>query len=247
MILNCDCVAFQNCVHHTSLSFSTGHYPWRRFQEQFCEMATRNTHKFLMFNFWSVQLLQRGEDFLLSRWIVRNRQKEGTNTGVFSCLTVSQCSCLAWRKKASYVFLKGGEAWVVLTSCAIGFFEISRYVIFSRPPLWAAQFCHVPRLWLGSATSGKVFKSGFFALGKWVWDFYCYFVKCLNDFWAIVVLVSVSMMFQCLKTCRGKCSLHSLNFFSFLPSYSFSVNVSLCTREIEGGVCFILKNNILVK
>lgn len=62
-----------------------------------------------------------------------------------------------------------------------------------------------------SATSGEAFKCGFLALAKWVWDFHRYFVKCLNDFWAIVVLVvSVSMMFQCLKTCRGKCSLHSL-------------------------------------
>lgn len=61
------------------------------------------------------------------------------------------------------------------------------------------------------------------------WDFYCYFIKCLINLWATVMLVvPILMMFEFLET-------------SFLPSYTFSVNTSLGIREIEVGVCFIKK------
>lgn len=80
------------------------------------------------------------------------------------------------------------------------------------------------------SASWEVFNSGFLALAKWVWDFYCYFIKCLTNLWATVVLVvPILMMCQCLKN----------NYF--LPSYTFSINTSLGTREIEVGMCFIKK------
>lgn len=162
---------------------------------------------------------------------------------VFSCLTVSQCS-LPWRKKASYVSLKGSEAWMVLPSCAIGFFETSRYVIFSRPPLWAAQFCHVPRLWLAVAHQEKHLKVVSLPLQKWVWDF-SYFIKCLNDFWVIVVLVSISMTFQCLKTCRGKWRktqfMQSLIFFFSSVLHFFSKCISWHKGNWSGSVFHLKK------
>lgn len=150
-------MTFQNSVHHTSLSSSAEHYPWRRFQMQPCELATRNIHRFLMLNFDQFNYFKEVKIFSSAdRQTGMGSEKEET-LWVFSCLTVSQCS-LPWRKKASYVSLKGSEAWMVLPSCAIGFFETSRYVIFSRPPLWAAQFCHVPRLWLAVTHQEKHLK-----------------------------------------------------------------------------------------
>lgn len=144
-----------------------------------------------------------------------------------------------------------------------GWWSLNGPSILCNRLLWKLQICDVfqtsssrstipPRSQAVtcSATSGEAFKSGFLALAKWVWDFYCYFVKCHNDFWmSVMLVVSVSLVFQCLKTCRGKCSLSRVfNFFYFFLSYTFSTNASLGTREIEVGVCFVQKkNNILFK
>lgn len=81
--------------------------------------------------------------------------------------------------------LKDGQAYMVFPSRVISFLETSRSEILSRPPLWAAQFCCVPKL--GLAVPHQ--KSGFLTLAKWVWDFYCSFVAWLNEFWAVMVLV----------------------------------------------------------
>ena len=117
----------------------------------------QETPKFLTLNFWSVELLQRGEDFLFSRRTNRNGQGEGKSMGFFFPVLVCH-SVVCPGENASYVSLKGGEAWMLLPSCAIGFSETSRYVIFSRPPLWAAQFYHVPRLWLAVPHQEKCLK-----------------------------------------------------------------------------------------